>query len=159
MFLRLATVVTWLSFSIATSLMTKAEETFHSIVKKSAAERKRITSFDFEFKMRTAGRQQSNKPSSPISDYVFVTEGRIIYDEITSVSLVKTTEYQLEWRSTDSDEEKNGKERWKTPKRNARIRSMSKEHTFNGDEPVGSEVGFPLFLDISFYYISEGVRF
>ena len=135
MFLRLATVVTWLSFSIATSLMTKAEETFHSIVKKSAAERKRITSFDFEFKMRTAGRQQSNKPSSPISDYVFVTEGRIIYDEITSVSLVKTTEYQLEWRSTDSDEEKNGKERWKTPKRNARIRSMSKEHTFNGDEP------------------------
>ena len=29
----------------------------------------------------------------------------------------------------------------------------------NRDEPVGLEVGFPLFLDISFYYFSEGVRF
>ena len=29
----------------------------------------------------------------------------------------------------------------------------------NRDEPMGSEVGFPLFLDISFNYFSEGVRF
>ena len=134
-FLRLATVVGWFFFSIATSSISTAEETFHSVVKKSVAERKLITSFDFEFKMRTAGRQQSNKPGSPTSDYVFVTDGRIIYDEITSVFLVKTTEYQLEWRSSDSEEEKKGKERWRIPKRNARIRSMSKEHTFNGDAP------------------------
>ncbi len=112
-----------------------AQETFYSIVKKSVEERKKVTSFDCEFKTRKAGRQQSNVRNSPVSDYVIEIDGRIIYDEISATLLVKTVEKLVDWKSTDSEEEKAGREAWKEPKRNARIRLKDKEYFFNGNEP------------------------